>query len=513
MELDELYERLREGSRDTKAYLVGGCVRDGLMGRPFVDLDLAVTQPEAFARRLASALRGTLVPLGERFGAWRVVVGERIIDVAAMQGDIVADLGRRDFTVNAMAVPLRGEKAALLGNPVQHSLTVVARSDLIDPFGGVEDLRRAIVRMVSPDNLSADPVRLLRGVRLAAELGLSVDPDTEGAIAARAGLLGQAALERQREEFCRILAAEGAAGSLGLLDRLGLLQVLLPELDQGKGVGQPREHYWDVFDHEIETVAAVEAVLDGHVSRPYLNVAAEMRPFRPGLQAPPEGTQAATPGETLEGYFHRPVGNLTRRTLLKLAALLHDVGKPATKSVQPNGRVRFFGHSELGAEMAKTAMARLRFSEQQIKVVTTMVRHHLRPAQWSDGGVPTPRALYRYFRDLGDVAVDTIFLNLADYMAARGPLMDPLHWGAHVAVTSYAMASSVHQEKKAPTPRLVTGNDVMEAFGLEPGPVVGQLLTQIDDAWRLGRIGTREEALDLARRALRHGPQTLLRHA
>lgn len=202
---------------------------------------------------------------------------------------------------------------------------------------------------------------------------------------------------------------------------------------------------------------------------------------------------------------------MTRRTLLKLTALLHDVGKPATKSVQPNGRVRFFGHSELGAEMVEAVMRRLRFSEQQTHMVATMVTHHLRPGQWSNGGVPTNRALYRYFRDLGDVAIDTVFLNLADHLAARGPAMDPEDWQGHVAVAGYALKRYFQHSAKGKEPRLVTGDDLMREFGLAPGPLIGELLAAIDEAWKTGEIATREEALALAEAAIGHPASPRLR--
>lgn len=481
MTLDELLERLGEVSGVTEAYLVGGCVRDGLMGRPFYDLDIAVSGAEEFARRLG----GTLVPLGERFGTWRVVMSPWTVDVSEMQGDIFADLGRRDVTVNAMAIALPRDtthgstgppRAGWVppGPPTLHVGSLAAPpSELLDPFGGLADLRAGTVRMVRAQNLSDDPLRLLRAVRLAAELGFSIEPGTELAIAERADLITGPAPERQREELCRILAADGAAGSLALLDRLGLLAALLPDLVMGKGVEQPKEHYWDVFEHQIQTVAAVEAVLDGKVARPWTN--------------------------TLDGYFEQHLGNLGRQTLLKLTALLHDVGKPATKSVQANGRVRFFGHSELGAEMVERAMVRLRFSDQQTRMATTMVTHHLRPGQWSDGGLPTNRALYRYFRDLGDVAIDTIFLNLADHLAARGPMMDREDWAEHVAVAEYALDKYFDHEEKTRQERLVTGHDLMQAFGLAPGPLVGRLLAEVDEAWRTGAISGKDEALALLR--------------
>lgn len=499
MELYDLLARLKEEAARVPAgvYVVGGAVRDGLLGRPFTDLDLAVpaSDAEGFARGVAAALSGTVVPLGERARTWRVALplststasemkparrteGVRYVDCSPMAGGIRADLARRDFTINAMALPL-------------DALILDGSAGLIDPLDGAGDLRLGVVRTVSPDNLDADPVRLLRGVRFVAQLGFRLDPETRLAIASRANTISRVAPERVREEVCQMLAAEGTVTGLELLDEVGLLVEVLPELGACKGVEQPREHHWDVFTHQMESVAAAEVVIDRRVSprlgdRPFLHAALENLPWHPAL----------------EGYFERPVADLTRAAVLKLAALLHDVAKPQTKSVQPDGRIRFFGHSELGAEMVVPALTRLRFSDQQVQLVGTMVEEHLRPGQWSDGALPTPRALYRYFRDLGDAAVDTIFLNLADHIAARGPELEPRRWAQHVALAQFALDTYFQQEERAAQPRLVTGYDVMRTFGLPPGPMVGDLLREVDEAWKTGAIATKDEALELAGRVL-----------
>ncbi|HLE79854.1 MAG TPA: HD domain-containing protein, partial [Dehalococcoidia bacterium] len=262
---------------------------------------------------------------------------------------------------------------------------------------------------------------------------------------------------------------------------------------EGKGVLQPKEHHWDVFRHQVETVAAVEALVERRIprglavpQRTYLKAGAESGPWHPAL----------------EGYFQGQIGNLTRKTLLKLTALLHDVAKPATKTFEASGRMRFFGHAEIGAEVAGKILARLRFSNRETEAVTRMVANHLRPGQWSDGSVPTPRAVHRYFRDLGEVAIDNIFLNMADHLAARGPELDPLHWQQHVGVADQVLAQHFQQQERTVSPRLATGNDLMTAFSLKPGPQVGWLLVEIEEAQASGEVATKEEALALAQRCL-----------
>lgn len=484
MTFDQLLAALREIAQGhgVTLYLVGGCVRDGLQGRPLADLDVAVQGDAlAYARAVASRLGGTYVPLGERHHTARVVFAEgvvRQVDCAAIAGSIQEDLARRDFTINAMAAPLdafRGDWAL---------------SPIIDPFGGHRDLAERVVRMVSAQSLEDDPLRLLRGVRLAAELGFELEVDTWKAIQERAPLLTQCAGERLREELCRILEVERAVRWVEELDGLGLLAGLFPELLIGKGVTQPKEHYWDVFNHEVETVAAIEALLQPRLvpmlgDRAYLATVAQCAPSHPGLEA----------------YLQESVGGLPRTTVLKLAALFHDVAKPQTKAVQPDGRIRFFGHSEQGADMVRDALGRLRFSTREIESVAAMVEYHLRPGQWS-GVTPSSRALYRYFRDVGSVAVDTILLNLADHLAARGPKLNLERWRQHVAVAQHALAYYFERRGETVTPRLVTGHDLMEAFGLAPGPMLGKLLAEIEEARVLEQIVTKADALKLAKQIL-----------
>ena len=488
MRFTELLPHLSAVAQDqgSTIYLVGGCVRDGLLGRPLVDVDLAIRgDASAYAHVLADRLGGSYAPLGERFGTARVVLhsegGEVVqIDCTAFAATIENDLLRRDFTIDAMAVDPEGFDGDW------------GRARLIDPCGGRSDLEQRVLRLVSPGALDDDPLRLLRAVRLTAEMHLALDAETAFAIKARAQLLERPASERQRDEIGKIFAAEGTAHWLALMDGLGLLDVVIPELAQSKGVEQPKEHHWDVYNHQIEAVAAVEALMERRVSkllepRPYLHQALTHVSWPPSI----------------EGYFGEDIGGgHSRKAILKLTALLHDIAKPATKTFEPSGRMRFFGHEELGAVMAKRILRRLRFGNHGIDAVTRMVDNHLRPGQWSEGGMPTPRALYRFFRDLGNVAIDTIFLNLADHLAARGPTLDLVRWRQHVDIANAAIAYYFDQQTRTAASRLVTGKDIMSALNLTPGPLVGQLLAEIEEAIAVGAVTTKEEALDLARRSL-----------
>ena len=368
---------------------------------------------------------------------------------------------------------------------------------VIDPHGGRGDLMRKTLRALHPGVFKDDPGRLLRAVRLAGELGLRMEPDTVRLLLSNSHLLPQVAPDRVREEFLRLLALNGAMGRIQTLDYLGMLQYIVPELMEAKGVDQPRAHYWDVWGHSLHTVEAAEGVTGGHQNSPVFSCV----PWTPESEA----------------YFAEVVSDgHTRRTILKLAALFHDIAKPRTKTLEPDGRTRFFGHSEKGAVMAEERLRSLRLSSRGVSMVSRMVEHHLRPAGMSPasdgdrGEWPTNRAIYRYFRDVGDVALDTLYLCLADYLGAKGPELAHPEWLNHARMISHVLDTGSQEPVCAATPRLVNGHDLMSRFGLPSGPHIGTLLATIEEARAAGEIETQEQALELAAVILNNRESSLL---
>lgn len=462
-----------------KAYVVGGFVRDALLEREMDDFDIALPGDTLdIARKVATGLGGKYVLLDEVNKVARVVLAGKesaqwTFDFSAFEGGIEQDLGRRDFTIDAMAVEL--EK--LVDN--------FPNVNLIDPFGGWGDLRNGVIRMVTETVFTSDAVRLLRGVRLAAELGFRIDETTETMVKRDAHLVSGVAGERVREELLRLLACPRTGRSLAYLDKLGLLTNLFPELLAAKGVEQPKEHFWDVFTHLLKTVEAVEFLL------------------RQGTwEYDGESALAAAPwSPELAEHFDAEVSHgSTRRSLLKLAGLLHDVSKPETKTIEAGGRIRFLGHGKGGATVATRILERLRFSSREIKLIETEITHHLRPGQMSQNEPPTRRAIYRYFRDTGDAGVDILYLSLADHLATRGPNLDLANWRQHGELVAYVLSRRFQEEIRPP--RLIDGNDLINIFGLSPGPEIGKILEVVKEVQASGEITTREGALTLARRLL-----------
>jgi len=466
--------------RGIAAYLAGGMVRDLLLGREVEDIDIAVAEDALeVASRLAADLQGKYVPLDEdnRIGRVVLTVAERKweLDFTTIKGSIEQDLARRDFTIDAMAIGLE----ALISHPQS--------PPLIDPFHGQDDLNGGVIRVVNESALCDDPVRLLRAVRLAAELLFTIHEDTEALIRRDAHLVSNVAGERVREELLRLLNLPRSGQHVEYLEELGLLDNIFPELAQTKGVTQPREHFWDVFEHSVRTVRAVDFLLrEG------------------GWEYGGRGVLEAVPwSEDLAQHFSRAVGHgSTGKALLRLSALLHDIAKPQTKTVEATGRTRFLGHATEGALAATDIMHRLRFSTREIKLVEAMVKYHLRPTQMSHEGLPTNRAIYRYFRDTGEAGIDILFLSLADHLATRGKRLDLAHWREHTEVMTYVLAKHAEEEKLAAPPKLVDGHDIINIFGLVPGPRFAEILESVHEAQATGEISTREEALSYIKHTL-----------
>jgi tRNA nucleotidyltransferase/poly(A) polymerase len=459
-------------------FVAGGSVRDRLLGRPSKDVDIVVeTGAIPLARRLADATQGAFYVLDESTDAARVLYrkpsGDLVVDVAAMRGpDLEADLSERDFTVNAMAVAIADFFSS--------------EPEVIDPCGGQSDLLAGVLRATSEHAFVRDPIRMLRALRFEAKLGFQIEPDTESWMRRDASLIVQSSLERTRDELTQIISVHGAADRLQRMDALGLLRYVLPELVTLQGVAQSAPHIHDVYEHTLVAVAEAERLS----AFPDARLGPDEREFLQPFVA------------ELERHFGAVVSEgRTRATLLKFAAMLHDAGKPQTRSLEPDGRIRAFGHERVGAETAEAVLNRLRFSAKEVRLVGTIVRHHMRPGWLLKSGPVTRKAIYRFFRDTGDAGIDVCILALADQLATRGPTLTREHWRDYLGLTQAMLEGYFRKsEEVVAPPPLVTGQDVMALLGLEPGPRIGELLEAVREAQAEGTVTTRAEGLELLRR-------------
>ncbi len=461
-----------------RAYIVGGFLRDLIVKRGTIDIDIALEADTLCVSPLiADYIGGKYILLDEINRVGRVILletGEQPegkqwqIDFSTIEEDIVQNLKKRDFTLDAMAIDL--DKVISGATP----------ADIIDPFNGMQDIEQKVVRATSDTIFKDDAARLLRAVRIAAELNFTINPLTESLILQNSHLITAVAGERVREELLRLLANTESGPLLLYLDELGLLTALIPELADTKGVEQPREHQWDVFNHSVKAVDAVDFILR-----------------KEGWQyAGNEILDFVLWSVELAQYFDLKVsGSSNRRHLLKLAALLHDIAKPQTKMINDKGRTRFHGHPKQGAPIAAAILERLRFSNKESKLVAAVVHNHLRPVQTSHSELPSDRAVYRYFRDVGDAAIDTLFFSLADHLATRGANLDITNWREHAAIVDYMLTQHSKQKSEVKPKKLINGNDLMRNFNLKPGPEIGRILEAIQEAQACREITTRDEAM------------------
>ena len=466
-------------------YLVGGAVRDAMLARDSNDLDFVLAGDTLnIARSLADKLGGAYFPLDATREYARIVVesgtpGERVkLDFATFQGgSLESDLRMRDFTINAMAVNLNQP------------------GKLIDPLGGAVDLAAKKLRACSPEAMLNDPVRILRAVRLARKYEFMILPETVHWMRQAVGRLGLVSPERLRDELFHILDCDQPRAGLEILDRIGALEKLLPEVVGLKGVEQSAPHIYDVWTHTLEVVNRLSAVL--------ATLAGEYHPDRSsnlilGLVSIRLGRFRQALDEHLAEKLN-PDRSL--RALLFLAALYHDTGKPSTRTVDDHDRVRFLGHDHTGETLAIGRAQALHLSNLEVERLGAIVHHHMRPFLMSQmDGMPTRRAIYRFFRDTGAAGVDICVLSMADMLATYGPTLAQEDWSHHLdVVRSLLSAWWEHpQEQVAPAP-LVNGTELMHVFGLRPGPEIGRLLEAIREAQATGDVSSREQALDLAR--------------
>jgi poly(A) polymerase len=444
------------------AWLVGGAVRDRLLGRPTSDLDVVLDgDVRAAARRLARAVGGASFELSDAFGSWRVMAADRSwqADLSPLRGgSLRRDLALRDFTINAIAQPLDG------GDPV-------------DPHAGAADLAARRLRAPGPGTHPHDPLRAVRLVRLAAELGLAVDPATAELARAQAASTAEVAQERVFAELKRILAGDGVVASLELMDSLRLTEAILPELSALRGVQQNRYHHADVHDHTIEVLEQTLA-----------------------LQADPGALLGAEHAAALSGLLAEPLADdLDRAVALRLGALLHDAAKPATRAQREDGSPAFPGHDREGAGLARDVLTRLRASERLKAHVSALVRQHLRLGFLVHERPLSRRALYRYLRTCEPVEVDVTLLSVADRLATRGRKAEQ-SIAKHLELAREVLPAALAWRAQGRRKPLVRGDVLARALALDAGPRLGELLAAIDEARYAGDVGTPDEAIALAER-------------
>lgn len=449
--------------RRSPALLVGGAVRDALLGRAQPhDLDFTV-QGDAvgLARATADALRADVYVLDAERGTARVLIPGGADDGAAMILDFAAcrgatwreDMLARDFTLNAIAVDIEDAR-------------------VIDEVAGRDDLAARALRATGPGALADDPVRGLRAIRLAFALDVQIEPDTLALVRAVGRRILLPSAERVRDELMAILALDAAGRAVRMLDDVALLEPIVPEVGPMRSCDQSPPHRFNVLEHTHAVMDAIDREI----------------PAFPGALVDSESkTRTDSP-----------------KAMLQLAALLHDCAKPVTRTAGADGRIHFYGHEQAGAEMAAARARALRMSAADVSLVRTIVRLHMRPnamarAMAHTGEPPTPRALHRFFRDAGASAPLLAIFAMADCLGKRGDNTEPADCAPSRAIAAQLLERYFERyQPSAAPPALLTGRDVIN-LGVKPGPRIGAILEAVREAQMTGEIDTRDAAIALAR--------------
>jgi len=467
--------------KKTSVFLVGGFLRDYVLAQAavpkrkgsnlpplirFKDFDFAVQKGALkFARQFSESIKGAYILLDEGHGCARVakrIKGELYtFDFADYRAETIEkDLAHRDFTINTLALNI---------NNLSPSAEIV--DVLVDYKRGLKDIQDRCIKRTSVHAFKEDPLRMMRAFSLRAVLDFKIEPKTLNQIHKEKDLIRSVSYERIREELFKILKTDKAAQILKSMDRVGLFEKIIPQVRVMFDCKQGTYHHLDVWPHSLETVVQMEKV--------FYQVHGD---------------------DELNAYLDEPIsGDRSRRALMKLAALLHDIGKPDTRKVEA-GRMSFHGHEHVGQNIVKHIAVMLKLSVRERHALEDMVRWHLRPGYLSNFKQPSEKAIYRYFRDAKEEGVSILLLSLADQRSTRGPATTETDQKHHEKICLGLVERYFEQKKQKPFVRLISGKDLIAKLKLKPSPLFTKILMAVEEQQTLGKIKTKKEALALAKK-------------
>jgi len=437
-------------SEINEGYLVGGSVRDFLMGKTFVDRDIAVKGAKNYAEKIAGQFDGTLVVLDSENQIFRVVLPDKInyLDISEIVGySIEEDLERRDFTINSIAFDLKGGK-------------------YIDTTGGMQDLKNKVLRHYKDSNFEDDPLRILRAFRFLAVTGFEPSDELISAIRKYKPLLLKPSVERINYELMKLFGGKYCAKTLLLMDEFGILEELCPYVNEMKQVPPNTHHHLDLFNHVIETVRNIEVLYEN------------------------------ADEETKKHSDRIDFGGFPRINHLKLAGFLHDIGKFSTWTIEEDtGRHRFIKHDDIGSKMCVKYLKDLKFSKKQIEYISEMIKTHIYPSNVIVSPELTEKVMMRYLRKMGENVIDNIILAKADRLSARGEDITDEMVKANIDGLNKLL--KFYYEKKdslKPLPKLLDGLEIMKLLNIKASPKLGEIIDALHEEQLNGNINSKEEA-------------------
>lgn len=438
---------------DNEVYLVGGAVRDFVLGKDTFDRDLIVCDECAreFSLKLAKQFDAVFVPLDEINKIYRLVFKDKVnyLDITnPIENSLEADLNRRDLTINAVAVNIK-------------------TFEIIDYHRGLEDLKNHKINMICEKNFIDDPLRLLRAFRFQSNLGFEITQDVLAAIKKYTSLIHKPAYERINFELMKLFVGEYAHTTLLLMDECGLLEEIFPFVKELKQVPPNLHHHLDLFHHSVETVKQIQTI--------YSNSCEEVRKHMQEVD----------------------FGGFSRLAHLKFAGFLHDIGKFSTWTIeQDTGRHRFIKHDDVGSKMAQSMLKNMHFSNKQVNYISTMIKTHIYPSQVMSAPEITDKIMMRYVRKMEKNSIDNIILAKADRLSARGPEITNEIVEKNINALNYLQDFYIKiSPTLEPLPKLLDGNEIMQILDIKPSKQLGDILKALNEAQLRGEIGTHKDAV------------------
>ena len=431
---------------DSDVYLVGGAVRDSLLGKKSYDRDIIVKNARDFAQKLAKKVDGTFIELDIENNIYRVVLKDKLNYIDITQTDnIESDLKRRDFTINSIAINL-------------------ANNQVIDINNGQEDLKNKIIRSITEQNIIDDPLRILRAYRFSAVLGFEIENNTQQQIHNNINLIQKPAKERINYELMKLFEGNHTAKVLSEMSEI--IDIIYPIFIDVKKVPKNTHHHLNLFEHSIETVNQIQRLYE------------------------------SSNNEVKKHLEKQDFGGFSRLAHLKFAGFLHDIGKYSTWTIEGE-RHRFIKHDDVGSKMAKEILKQNKFSRKQIEYITNMIKNHIYPSQVVSAENINEKIYMRYIRKMEDNVIDNILLAKADRLSARGP-----------AITNEIIEENINnldkllnyylavKDKLKPIPKLLTGVEIMELKNIPQSPLLGEIIKELQEEQLEGNIKTKEEAIN-----------------
>jgi len=481
-----LLTALLEVSSEVEIWLVGGAPRNYLLGLDTADYDFVVKEgARAMARKVANSFGGHYYDLDSARDAGRIILVDQekrdlILDFARIRGeDIDQDLRARDFTVNALAVQIQDIEK------------------IVDPTGGLQDLKDKVLRVCSATAIEKDPIRALRAARLAIQYDFSFEPKTLSAIRGGARQISDVSSERVRDELFRIFNLPFPGRALRLMDHLGLMSEIFPELDELRGLAQSPPHEFAAWEHTLSVIDHLGDILVGLGRKHNIEASSEMV----------IGEIAYRLGRFRTGINDHLDEELSHgrkiRQLIFLGALFHDAGKPSCYAMFDD-RIRFIGHEKVSSEILVSKAAELRLSNNEIRWLDRLVLNHIRPGLLEREAKVSRRATYRFLRSTEDAGLEVVLLSLADLLGKRTPPIDQELLSKRVGIARTLLEAYLEapRDEYYPAP-LLRGDEIAQDLALAPGPDIGRLLEALREAQATKEVETKAEAIEFIRATYR----------